>query len=446
MFGTGIAKGSPSLAKDECMQDGLTSSIKTDWTTWFDRQLAIPHIRSQSFGKTRRIAWALLLSVIVIYAAATVARVYARKYYLFLPDYVRWTLSAAPDMPAGPIHVFFLLVDHFEPNYSAARTQQWGKRYRALAARHHDSLGRPPQHTWFYPGEQSDDLVLEQLRLLTAAGLGEVELHYHHGYDTAVSVRAGLAAAIERFQRFGFLRTVDGQTHFAFIHGNGSLDNSNGQFMCGVDRELQVLHDLGCFADFTFPSIFSDAQPPVVNEIYAVRDDDGPKSYRTPLPLTTIDDGTADLMIFQGPLIFAPTLSLRRLFLELDDGNVHATVPASPGRVDRWIRARIHVAQRPDWVFVKVWAHGISSEDEADAVLDSRFDETLTYLERRYNDGEQYVLHYVTAREAYNLVRAAVRGATADPQQYYDAVIPPYISSPSCTRSPHGVAQEEPPH
>ena len=121
------------------MQDGLTGSVKASCAGTFNRPLAIPRIRWRSFCQPR-IGWALLLSVIVIYAAATVARVYARKYYVFLPDYMRWTLSATPPMAAGPIHVFFLLVDHFEPNYSAARTQQWGERYRALAA-------PPPPHS-----------------------------------------------------------------------------------------------------------------------------------------------------------------------------------------------------------------------------------------------------------------------------------------------------------
>ena len=34
-------------------------------------------------------------------------------------------------------------------------------------------------------------------------------------------------------------------------------------------------------------------------------------------------------------------------------------------------------------------------------------------------------LHYVTAREAYNLVKAAEMGASDPPEDYYDRVIPP---------------------
>jgi hypothetical protein len=370
----------------------------------------------------------MLLVAVGLYVAAMAFRVYVRKYYLFLPDYVRWTLTSPAGSHAGPTHVLLLFVDHFEPDSDPVRTRRWAERYVALAARHHDSDGRPPQHTWFYPGEQYAPRVLEELRRLTEAGLGEVELHHHHTHETEETLRAHLNEAIGEFQRFGFLKTVDGQTHFGFIHGNWGLDNSNGPGLCGVNTELRLLHSLGSFADFTFPSLYHDSQPPFVNAIYAARDDDRPKSYDRQLPLATLRDGTADLMIFEGPLVFSPTLSARRLFLALEDGNIHAAVPISAKRVDDWVRANIHVAERPDWVFIKISAHGVSSAADADATLGPDFDAALTHLERQYNDGNRYVLHYVTAREAYNLVRAAVDGAKGEPERYLDWVIPPYLA------------------
>jgi hypothetical protein len=75
-----------------------------------------------------------------------------------------------------------------------------------------------------------------------------------------------------------------------------------------------------------------------------------------------------------------------------------------------------------------VWAHGIESPEDEDATLGPSFDRALTYLERHYNDGTHYVLHYVTAREAYNLVMAAVDGKRGDPTQYYDRTIPRYVA------------------
>jgi hypothetical protein len=383
----------------------------------------------------------VFLLAIVLYMAATAVRLYARKYYIFIPSYAHWLMTPAPSAGAAPTHIFFLVTDHFEPDYDADRVRHWTDRYRALAARHRDSDGRPPQHGWFYPGEQGDPTIFGILREMTTAGFGEVELHYHHHYDTLETLRPQLTDAIADFQQYGFLKTRDGQTRFAFIHGNSDLDNSNGPDNCGVSTELRLLRDLGSFADFTFPSVYLDSQPPFVNNIYAAKDDDQPKSYTRPLPLSALRDGSADLMIFQGPLIFSPSLKLSHLFLDLDDGDLHAAVPASADRVDRWVRANVHVADRPDWIFIKTFTHGISSAAEEDAIVGPAFDAALSHLEQQYNDGRRYVLHYITARQAYNLARAAADGMRGDPRQYFDTPIPPYIADgvapnpPTITRS-----------
>ena len=52
-----------------------------------------------------------------------------------------------------------------------------------------------------------------------------------------------------------------GELRFAFIHGNWSLDNSrpDGRW-CGLNNELILLRELGCYADFTLPSAPSDTQ------------------------------------------------------------------------------------------------------------------------------------------------------------------------------------------
>lgn len=379
----------------------------------------------------------MLLFLFSGYTLAFGARVYLRKYYVFLPDYFRGAMRGLTAAPAArPIHVFVLFTDHFEPDYNVPKVEDWARRYAELAARHKDSAGRPPQHTFFYPGEQSSPPIFEILRDMTGAGLGEVELHYHHHYDTSATLRPKLEGAIAEFNEYGFLRTREGRTQFAFIHGNSGLDNSNGDEMCGVTDEIRILHELGSFADFTFPSLFEDSQPRSVNSIYAIKDDDRPKSYERQMPLTALRDGTADMMLFQGPLIFSPSLNLRHLFVDLDDGDVHGAEHATPSRVDRWIRANVHVPARPDWVFVKLFAHGISTPEDIEANLGEDFDEALSYLEHTYNDGTRYVLHYITAREAYNLARAAAEGATGTPQQYLNAYVGQYqANAPSPRQS-----------
>jgi hypothetical protein len=105
----------------------------------------VPAIR---WGRALRLT---LLWSGTLYLLAFGFRIYVRKYYVFLPEYVRYA-TAAVTSPAGPVmkgptHVFVLLTDHFEPDWDTDRVNDWARRYAALAARHRDSAGRPPQHT-----------------------------------------------------------------------------------------------------------------------------------------------------------------------------------------------------------------------------------------------------------------------------------------------------------
>ena len=135
-----------------------------------------------------------------------------------------------------------------------------------------------------------------------------------------------------------------------------------------------------------------------------------------------------DLAIFQGPLLLVPTARPAKLFLEVENAEIHAAVPVTPRRVDAWMRANIHVGGRPEWRFIKIHTHGASIKEDADEILGPELDGALSYLEKTYNDGSHYVLHYVTAREAFNVARAAVDGKQGDPRQYFDYLIPPYAA------------------
>ena len=370
----------------------------------------------------------LALLGLVLYLGLWAFRIGSRKMYVWLPGYFRWALTSQETSPA-PVHLFFMFADHFEPGDQFPLTDRWLNEYPRLADRHHDSTGRPPQHTWFYPAEQPIDRNMAALQKLVSGGYGEAELHLHHANDTQESTRERFERGIAYFQRFGFLKTPDGTTHFAFVHGNWGLDNSNGAAYCGADRELEMLRQLGCFADFTFPSIQWQSQPPWVNNIYQATDDDGPKSYAQGVPLQAGVKPLGDLMIFQGPLLLVPSWRAP-LFVAVDDGNIHPVAPAGPDRVDTWVRSRIHVKGRPDWQFIKVHGHGAQSGGDATEALGPHFDSAFSHLEKQYNDGVHYILHYVTAREVFNLVRAAADGKTGDPTQYYDYVIPRYAADP----------------
>ena len=50
-------------------------------------------------------------------------------------------------------------------------------------------------------------------------------------------------------------------------------------------------------------------------------------------------------------------------------------------------------------------------------------DKMFSYLENKYNNSIKYKLHYVTAREMYNLIKAAEAGDAGDPSLYRDFLI-----------------------
>ena len=96
-----------------------------------------------------------------------------------------------------------------------------------------------------------------------------------------------------------------GQPVFGFIHGNWALDNSrpDGRW-CGVNNELDVLRETGCYADFTFPSAPSPTQPRKINSIYyAVDDPERPRSHDRGIDVGTGPAPAQGLMLIQGPLV-----------------------------------------------------------------------------------------------------------------------------------------------
>jgi len=63
------------------------------------------------------------------------------------------------------------------------------------------------------------------------------------------------------------------------------------------------------------------------------------------------------------------------------------------------------------------------------SVIGADADGMFSYLESRYHDGQRYVLHYVTAREAYNIAKAAEAGKSGNPARYRDYAVRPYRNS-----------------
>lgn len=313
-----------------------------------------------------------------------------------------------------PVHVLLCIADHYEPLWSNPcemvarhRVQRWTECYPRLFSAFRDSDGRSPRHSFFFPIDQYRSDHVESVAGLCREGFGEVEIHLHHDHDTPENLRTTLSAFTSLFARkHGLLgRGPDGGIAYGFIHGNWSLDNAraDGRW-CGVNNELDILRETGCYADFTLPSAPSQTQTRTINSLYYVVDDPcRGKSHDTGTRVGTALRPPSSLMMIQGPLL----LDWRRR--KLENACLQQSQLPTMSRLDRWVNARIGVPQRPDWVFVKLHTHGAPEANQR-VLLGEPMVTFHRDLARRAQADENFHYHYVTAREMYNLARAAEAG------------------------------------
>ena len=282
-----------------------------------------------------------------------------KNLHLWLPSY----LQRRPPDSVTPTHVFFCFVDHYEPLWNKAsqyqgleRVEHWFENYPRMADTFRDADGRPPQHSFFYPAEEYAPEFLDLLARLCSQGYGEVEVHLHHDNDTPENLRKTIEDFKAKLGGHGFLS----DNRYGFIHGNWSLDNSrpDGRW-CGVNNELQVLRETGCYADFTLPSAPSACQTRKINSIYYATDDpQRPKSHDTGVDVRVGGKPSGDLLIVQGPLALNWSSRKFGVLPRIENSEVADHAPAVVERIDNWVAQRIGVIGKPDWVFVKVYTHG----------------------------------------------------------------------------------------
>jgi hypothetical protein len=376
----------------------------------------------------RKIVVAVLLLVLLAYASAVVNKFRDRYLLIWVPSYV---LSPATRGSSKPTDVMFMVADHWEPGTRADIVSTWTEGYPKLFGKLLDSEGRPPQHTFFYPADQVRDEQLESLSRLVTAGYGEIQLQLHHNGDSSETLRAKIQEAKRRFGRFGALRTVDGRYLFGFVHGNWALDNSvsNGaKDRCGVNDELTILLEQGAFADFTFPAYGSAAQPSTLQQIYYASDDPGkPKSYDRGIRMSASKQPPpASLAIVEGPLAIRWGDLRNRFWPMIDHGRIGDDGFPDLSRFKTWLEVGIHVEGRPEWIFIKTHTHGASRRDMGVVLGPSMSSFYRSVLD--YSEQNGIRLHFVTAREMYNIAKAAEAGKSGNPGSYRDYVIPPYAN------------------
>lgn len=308
-----------------------------------------------------------------------------RTAHLWLPGYCRSRMRMLGLEP--PKRIWLMIADHFEPWWrnpgeqkAFERVARWTLSWPEIARRHCDSAGRPACYTFFYPEEQYHPRVMDDLATLCGEKIADVEIHLHHDHDTEDQFRNRMGWYTDRLhRRHGLLHKENGRPVFGFIHGNWALDNSlpGGRF-CGLNNEISLLRELGCYADFTLPSAPSPAQVRMVNTIYWATDDGSrPKSHDRGIPVQPGDPVRGDLLMAPGPL----TVNLKEwnqpLIPKIETGELAGYALPSRHRASLWTKAAPRIGAD---VFLKLFTHGAPEKNAAALLEGGALARTLDYV------------------------------------------------------------------
>lgn len=345
----------------------------------------------------------------------------------------------ARHLPYGHTHVMIALADHFEPAIvpgdSSARAtrpeqrqrlEQWCREYPLVFDSLRDAEGRPFVHTYFYPAEQYDPDLLEILADHCSSGWGELEVHLHHGKhapDTEDNVRRQLLefrnALACKHKALCYLDGV-GPPRYGFVHGNFALANSAAGRHCGVDSEMQILAETGCYGDFTLPpGLYHRAHIAKINSLYECSTPLARRgAHRRGRDLQRGHRPTTFPLIVEGPLMLSFFRADGRRAIRVENGSLTGGNPPSSYRFGLWKRAAITVQGRPDWFFIKLQCHGMDPRDK-EVMLGARISHFLGHLLQGAPQRSE-TIHFVTAREMVNIMLAACDGRAGNPGEYRD--------------------------
>ena len=335
-------------------------------------------------------------------------------------------------------HLIFCLADHFEPailpgqgdtrasrDVQEERLEQWCREVPKAINEWRDGEGFPFRHTYFYPAEQYDFGIVERIAQHCHDGWGELEIHLHHGLskpDTPGDTRKTLLQFRDALASHGCLSQFQGkgEPRYAFVHGNFALANSAGNRGCGVDSEMKILSETGCFGDFTLPAAPKISQTAKINSLYECAlplDQRAP--HRKGKDLQRNCEPRIFPLIVQGPLML--DFSRRKSGIPvpvIENAEISTLHPATMERMRLWRAASISIKGRPDWIFIKLHCHGMDPRD-AGAMHGDLMKSFLRQMAEGARAGD-YHFHFTTAREMVNIILAACDGKTGNPGFFRD--------------------------
>lgn len=339
-----------------------------------------------------------------------------------LGSYFRWEFSTPVDVEqvSFPRDIVVALMFVCEPSVDPVEMIGILETFASLASEHIDSDSRKFQLTFACSGRNSDSTTLHMLTEFCRRELGEVEYLIPWDFSSEASMREKLEQGLRRFNSYGWMSTVGSEVRFAVVRERNSGDRRETDLW----RQVSVLSDLGCYADMSFPGVRSSWPQSRVNTMFMVTSADyEPRNESDELMAGRL--GKGGLLVIKGPSLIDWTDWRFTLKPYVEDGHLSPEAPPDPGRVDSWIRANVHVIGQPNWIFVKLTIGGLNDAASAQSLRHS-LDRSLMYLEEICNDNEMYRLHYVTAREVYNVAMAAQAFKGGNAGLFRDYLIGPY--------------------
>ena len=313
-----------------------------------------------------------------------------------------------------PKHVWVAIADHYEPlgmgaSVSTAldRVSRWRDRWPQIASEApRDANGQQPQYTFFYPQEEYQREVVDGIAEIVRLGVADVEVHLHHDQETADSFVHKINEYCSRLtNEHGLLHQQNGRTVFGFIHGNWALDNSHpdGRW-CGLNGEIALLRDLGCYADFTMPSLPSPTQGHVVNQIYwcASNSNGRPKSFDHGKEVLFGGGQQGDLLMITGPV------GIRfenRITPRVETGEIAGYDLPTPMRVRHWFDLAPVIG---DHLFIKLYTHGATDRNR-EPLLNEGLSNLYRWLKEEAARRDMQI-YWATAWQMYRAVDALIQG------------------------------------
>jgi hypothetical protein len=312
-----------------------------------------------------------------------------------------------------PKRAWVALCDHYEPlgrspslDGALAKVAEWRDKWPRIAGdAPGDATGQRPQYSFFYPQEEYRSDLLDGIAEIVRLGVGDLEVHLHHENERAETFVQKVSEFCRRLtDDHGLLRQHDGRTVFGFIHGNWALDNSRPDGKrCGLNGEIALLRDLGCYADFTMPSAPSPTQGRVINQVYwcTSNADGSSRSFDRGIEATIGGGGRGDLLMITGPL---GVRFGERLVPRLETGEIASYDLATAKRVRRWFDLAPMVGND---LFLKLYTHG-ADDRNIGALLDHGLRDLYRLLAEEA-ERRKIELRWATAWQMYQAVEALVR-------------------------------------